>query len=336
MAQPTIKDVAKIAGVSISTVSRVMNNSKPVSKEARQKVLDAIEKLDFRPNELARNLVMKKSNSIGILIEDIGIEYMAQMVRGAEEIGRMYNYNIVMSSTYGELELERDAVDFLYRKKVEGIIVVAENIDQEIVLKIRDYRIPYILLDKYYDSNDYHTVSIDYEESMKKLTDYILNLGNKKTVYMRSTGDIGLMSKMKKGYKEAVKEYGLDPNIIEAEERGVEGAYDLMAELDKEKKGICNYADCILCDSDEMAIGVLNYCYDNNIEVPSQLQVCGFGGSKFSSLVRPSLTTLMEPYYDIGAVAMRLLTKILIDDVEMDESVFMPTHIIKGNTTKKR
>ena len=94
MAQPTIKDVAKLAGVSISTVSRVMNRSKPVSPEAERRVLDAINKLGFKPNELARSLVMKKSNSIGILVKDIGIEYMAQIIRGAEEVGRMYNYDI--------------------------------------------------------------------------------------------------------------------------------------------------------------------------------------------------------------------------------------------------
>ena len=96
MSSPTIKDVAKLAGVSISTVSRVMNDSKPVSPEARRKVLDAIEKLDFKPNELARSLVMKRSNLIGVVVKDIGIPYMAQIVRGAEEIGRKELYNLLV------------------------------------------------------------------------------------------------------------------------------------------------------------------------------------------------------------------------------------------------
>ncbi len=336
MAQPTIKDVAKIAGVSISTVSRVMNNSKPVSKEAKEKVLDAIEKLDFRPNELARNLVMKKSNSIGILIEDIGIGYMAQMVRGAEEIGRMYGYNIVMSSTYGELELEKDAVDFLYRKKVEGIIVVSENIGQEIIYKIRDYKIPYVLLDKFYDSSDYHTVSIDYKESMEKLTDFVLDLGNKKPLYMKSSNDFGLVSNKKVGYKESVKKHGLEPKTVKCKDTSAESAYELMEYLDVENEGILNYTDCIICDTDEMAIGVLNYCYDKGIKVPEEVQISGFGGTKLAKLIRPNLTTLTEPNYDIGAVAMRLLTKILIDGEEIEDSVIMPTQIIAGKTTAKR
>ena len=150
MSQPTIKDVAKLAGVSISTVSRVMNESKPVSPEAKRKVLDAINKLGFKPNELARSLVMKKSNSIGILVKDIGIEYMAQIVRGIEEVGKMYNYDILLSSTYGELENEKKSVDFLCRKQVEGIILLSENIDPEIIVKIKEYGMPFILLDRYY------------------------------------------------------------------------------------------------------------------------------------------------------------------------------------------
>lgn len=116
MSSPTIKDVAKLAGVSISTVSRVMNESKPVSPEARRKVLDAINKLDFKPNELARSLVMKKSNIIGVVVKDIGIHYMAQIIRGLEEIGRMYKFDILLTSTYGNQESEKKAVDFLVTK----------------------------------------------------------------------------------------------------------------------------------------------------------------------------------------------------------------------------
>ena len=110
MSAPTIKDVAKLAGVSISTVSRVMNESKPVSPESRRKVLDAIKKLDFKPNELARSLVMRKSNMIGVIVKDIGISYMAQIIRGIEEIGRMYNYDILLSSTYGDIEVEHKII----------------------------------------------------------------------------------------------------------------------------------------------------------------------------------------------------------------------------------
>ena len=173
MSSPTIKDVAKLAGVSISTVSRVMNDSKPVSPEARRKVLDAIEKLDFKPNELARSLVMKRSNLIGVVVKDIGIPYMAQIVRGAEEIGRMYKYDILLSSTYGDLEQEKKIIDFMFTKQVEGIILISEDIEPEVIFKLKDQTVPYIQLDKFWNIKDVHTVQIDYKEAMINMINHI-------------------------------------------------------------------------------------------------------------------------------------------------------------------
>ncbi|WP_053943398.1 LacI family DNA-binding transcriptional regulator [Kallipyga gabonensis] len=336
MGQPTIKDVAKIAGVSISTVSRVMNKSKPVSPEAQKKVEDAIDKLGFKPNELARSLVMKKSNSIGILIKDIGIDYMAQMVRGAEEIGRMYKYDILLTSSYGDLELEKKAVDFLYRKQVEGIILVTEKIDPEIIVKIRDYQIPYMLLDRYYQSKEVHTVAIDYQSAMKEMAEYVANLGNKKIAYLYGSNSYEFAQEKLTGYEEAMTGHGLSTYPIMAGDTTTEAGYRAMKKLFEEKKDLVDDLDCLLCQSDQLAFGVLSYCYDNDINVPKDLQVTGVGGSHFTQIIRPKLTTIQEPYYDMGAVAMRMLTKILQNKEEMKEPIRLPVQILAGQSTAKR
>ncbi len=184
MAQPTIKDVAKLAGVSISTVSRVMNDSKPVSPEARKKVLDAINKLDFKPNQLARSLVMKKSNLIGVIVEDIGIEYMAQLIRGVEEIGHLYKYNIILSSTYGDDNALENAIEFLSTKQVEGIVVISEDISAEILVKLRDNKIPFLLLDKLHDFKKINTVKIDYEKEQYELIKHLYEQGHENIAYV--------------------------------------------------------------------------------------------------------------------------------------------------------
>ena len=113
----TIKDVAKMADVSISTVSRVINDSKPVSPEARRRVLKAIEVLDYKPNEVARSLVTKKSNLIGVIVNDIGSTYVSSILRGVEEIGRMYKYDILLSSSYGDSEVEVKFAKLLLQNK---------------------------------------------------------------------------------------------------------------------------------------------------------------------------------------------------------------------------
>ena len=140
----TIKDVAKMADVSISTVSRVINDSKPVSPEARRRVLHAIDVLDYKPNEVARSLVTKKSNLIGVIVEDIGSNFISQILRGVEEVGRMYKYDILLSSSYGDQESEMKFANLLAQKQVEGIIVISNLHNPKLEYKLEESKIPYV------------------------------------------------------------------------------------------------------------------------------------------------------------------------------------------------
>lgn len=312
MGQPTIKDVAKLAGVSISTVSRVMNNSKPVSPEAKRKVLDAINKLDFKPNELARSLVMRKSNLVGVIVSDLGIEYMAQLVRGAEEIGRVYKYDILLSSSYGSEDAINNAIDFLATKQVEGLVIISESISDESLLKLREARIPFVLLDKYYSSKTLHTVRIDYEKEEYKLIKYLLDSGHE-NVLLLETKDDNIVKKAKlEGYRKAIEENKKKSFVIEIDGLTSNDGYN----IGKEVINLCkkNKISAVACENDEVAIGFIDYCADNGINVPNDLTVTGFGDRSIASIYRPNLTTVAIPYYDIGAIAIRALIKRIKDE----------------------
>lgn len=312
MGQPTIKDVAKLAGVSISTVSRVMNNSKPVSPEAKRKVLDAINKLDFKPNELARSLVMRKSNLVGVIVSDLGIEYMAQLVRGAEEIGRVYKYDILLSSSYGSEDAINNAIDFLATKQVEGLVIISESLSDESLLKLREAKIPFVLLDKYYSSKNLHTVKIDYEKEEYKLIKYLLDSGHE-NVLLLETKDDNIVKKAKlEGYKKAIEENKKKSFVIEIDGLTSNDGYNIGKEvIDLCKK---NKISAVACENDEVAIGFIDYCADNGINVPNDLTVTGFGDRSIASIYRPNLTTVAIPYYDIGAIAIRALIKRIKDE----------------------
>ena len=318
MSSPTIKDVAKLAGVSISTVSRVMNDSKPVSPEARRKVLDAIEKLDFKPNELARSLVMKRSNLIGVVVKDIGIPYMAQIVRGAEEIGRMYKYDILLSSTYGDLEQEKKIIDFMFTKQVEGIILISEDIEPEVIFKLKDQTVPYIQLDKFWNIKDVHTVQIDYKEAMINMINHIYDLGHKKILFVKENQDTEIGQEKLKGYRQACDDLKLEKLI------------DYILEKIKISQDIT----CVSFSEDAQAIGFINYCYDNNKKVPEDISVSGFGDIPMTSIYRPTLTTVQEPYYDIGAVSMRTLVKVLKENKTINEKAILGSQIMKRESVK--
>ena len=334
MAQPTIKDVAKLAGVSISTVSRVMNNSKPVSPESKRKVLDAINKLDFKPNELARSLVMKKSNLIGVIVKDIGIDYMAQLIRGVEEIGHLYKYDIILSSTYGDENVIENDINFLSTKQVEGIVVISENISPEILVKLRDNKIPFLLLDKYYTYKNISTVKIDYTKEIENLIKYLSDLGHEKIAYVSKKEKDRVCSLKEDGYKKAISKISGKEYIVEANSSTSDDGYDIGDELKKliKKEKIT----AVSFMNDRMAVGFMSYCYDNDIKVPNDISVVGFGNSEVSKVYRPKLTTMSIPNYDIGAIAIRALIKRIRGEEDiLEKDWILDGQLIKRESTKK-
>ncbi|MDU5912927.1 MAG: LacI family DNA-binding transcriptional regulator [Anaerococcus vaginalis] len=334
MAQPTIKDVAKLAGVSISTVSRVMNDSKPVSPEARKKVLDAINKLDFKPNELARSLVMKKSNLIGVIVEDIGIEYMAQLIRGVEEIGHLYKYDIILSSTYGDDNALENAIDFLSTKQVEGIVVISEDISAEILVKLRDNKIPFLLLDKLHDFKKINTVKIDYEKEEYELVKHLYEQGHENIAYVTLKEHNYLTDVKIAGYEKFINENNLKSIIIEADGKTSDDGYNIGEEVISQAKS--ENVSAISFYNDQTAVGFISYCLDNNIKIPEDYSVVGFGNFEISRVYRPKLTTVSIPNYDIGAIGIRALIKRIRGEEDILENDWvLDAQLIERDSTKK-
>ncbi|SCG83106.1 LacI family transcriptional regulator [Proteiniborus sp. DW1] len=329
----TIKDVAKKAGVSISTVSRVINDSKPVSSEIRQKVLEVIEELGYKPNEIARTLVTKKSFLIGVIVTDLGDTYIAQLVRGIEEVGKMYDYDILLCSTYGDKATELKFMQLLSRKQVEGIILISDSLDSEFDKQIKDFKVPFVYLNRYFYNEDFPTVTIDNSEAAYEMTNYLIKLGHDNIAYVSASQDEHSLELFKvKGYKKAIAENeGLADNIFYAKGRGIEDGYEICRDIIESGSDIT----AIFCSHDELAIGVLNYLYDNDFKVPEDISVAGYGDIKIASVFRPRLTTIREPFYDIGAVAIRRIIKEIKKESIDNNTIFLPFQIQKRESCAK-
>lgn len=332
----TIKDVARLAEVSISTVSRVINDSKPVSPEVKKKVLDAIDELGYKPNEVARTLVTKKSFLIGVIVTDIGKSYVAQMVRGIEEVGKMYNYDILLCSSYGDKDTELKFIQLLNRKQVEGIILLSEIVNEEVKEQIESSKIPFVYLNRYFYLEDFPTVSIDDSDASYEMTNYLINLGHKNIVYVTPNKDEEYsLEKLKiAGYKKAIEEFGEGDEIFcytngYSIEEGYEIGRDILKFRDEYD------ISAVFCSHDELAIGIINYLYDNNIKVPEEISVAGYGDIKIASIYRPKLTTIKEPYYDIGAVAIRRIIKELKGEKVEKVQIKLPFQIVKRESCAK-
>lgn len=330
----TIKDVAKMADVSISTVSRVINDSKPVSPEARRRVLHAIDVLDYKPNEVARSLVTKKSNLIGVIVEDIGSNFISQILRGVEEVGRMYKYDILLSSSYGDQESEMKFANLLAQKQVEGIIVISNLHNPKLEYKLEESKIPYVIISNFYDIEKF-SATIDYEKASYDMVNLLIAKGHKNIASLGVRRDYDRTFEKKKieGYNKAMEEHGLRKiNLF------VEG---LEAEdVENEEKNIINAIKkekitAFFTSYDTIAIHLMNLLLDNGYKTPQDISVTGFGGSYISNIYRPKLTTVKIPYYDIGAVSIRkILKKIAKEDSDFSENVVLPSEILERESVK--
>lgn len=331
----TIKDVAKLAEVSISTVSRVINDSKPVSPEARRRVLKAIEDLGYKPNEIARSLVTKKSNLIGVIVDDIGNSYVAQIVRGIEEIGRMYKYDILLCSSYGVEEAELRFIHLLMQKQVEGIIIVSEIGTTKIADNINKYKVPFVYLNRLYNISKTPTVTIDNEVASSTMTNYLINLGHKNILYVTWEKDLDRTIEKYKinGYTNSMKNIGKEPLVFGIDGYRMDDGYKKGEEILKTIRE--NDVTAVFCCQDEIAIGLINYLYDNNIKVPEDISVVGYGDITLASIYRPKLTTIKEPYYDLGAVAIRRILKEVKGETVDAQTLKLPVQLVVRESAKE-
>lgn len=327
----TIKDVARLSEVSISTVSRVINDSKPVSPEVRRRVLKVIEETGYKPNDVARSLVTRRSYLIGVIVNNLAQSYVADIVRGIEEIGKMYGYDILLCSSYSSKETQEKYLQLLDRKQAEGLFLVGNRFDSEILDSAKSLNKPCVFFTRDVNEN-MNYISIDSSAAIYEMTKYLIKEGHKKIAFVsdfenRTTVENDKIS----GYLKAIEDNELQYSKIYVVGSGKHGkAYELGTNIAKESSEFT----AVVCSSDEIAIGIMNSFTDNGIKVPDDVSVVGYGNIREGKFVRPQLTSIGEPYYDVGAVGMRMLIKTIKGDKTQQGLMELPFTIEKRNSVK--
>lgn len=331
----TIKDVAKQAGVSISTVSRVINDSKPVTDEIKQKVLDVIKETGYVPNPLARSLVTKKSQLIGVIVPEVSDSFVNEILNGVEEVAKMYNYDILLANTYSNKEQELKSINLLRAKQVEGIVMICWKVEEDHINYIQNCNIPATYISKTAREYDIHTVSTSNKEATYDMTKYLINQGHSKIAFvMTSKDDTVLEMERLSGYEEALSQNNikLDKSLIKYGDTTYEAGYESMKELLDE--GVIPQAAFVT--GDEAAIGAINAICDAGYRVPEDISVAGFNDVKIAKMYRPKLTTVNQPLYDMGAVAMRMVIKMINKEILEDKKIELPYRIVERESVIQR
>ncbi|QIZ10205.1 catabolite control protein A [Priestia megaterium] len=329
----TIYDVAREASVSMATVSRVVNGNPNVKPVTRKKVLEVIDRLGYRPNAVARGLASKKTTTVGVIIPDISNIFFAELARGIEDIATMYKYNIILSNSDQNKDKELHLLNTMLGKQVDGLVFMGGNITAEHVEEFEKSPVPIVLAGSIEESNKMPSVNIDYEEAVYDSIKEFIEKGHKNIAFV-----VGPLHEPKntfkklRGYQRALQDSGIPYN----EELVVEGdyTYDSGIEAIEKLLEVADRPTAILVGSDEMALGVVHGAEDKGYKIPEDFEVITSDNTRLSLMVRPQLTTIVQPLYDIGAVAMRLLTKLMNKEKVSEQIVVLPHRIEHRQSTK--
>ncbi len=325
--KPTIKDVAKLAEVSIATVSRVLNGSPLVQEKTRQRVWKAIEKLNYKPNALARGLINKKTQTVGMIIPDISNAFSAEVVRGIEDIANIHNYNVILCNSDLDFQREMKYVTTLQEKQIDGLIFLSEQVTDEHLDCFIESRLPVVLVATHDDKGLLPSVNIDNVMAARVATEYLLGLGHRRIAFISGPFDdpIAGITRLT-GYKQGLQAKGLpvlEELILEGDFTYKTGYRNMRKLLQLQPRPTAVFAA-----SDEMAVGAMNAILDNGLKVPADIAVLGFDNIDLTTKVRPRLSTIAQPMYDMGAIAMQMLIKILTDAPLEKRIVKLPFELI--------
>ncbi|MGM9946365.1 MAG: catabolite control protein A [Lysinibacillus sp.] len=329
----TIYDVAREANVSMATVSRVVNGNQNVKPATRKKVLEVIERLEYRPNAVARGLASKKTTTVGVIIPDISNNLYAELARGIEDIATMYRYNIILANSDQNEGKELTLLDTMLSKQVDGIVMMSDKVTENIQDSIDHSPVPIVLAGSVDELKEVPSVNIDYFEAAYEAVKVLIDNGHKRIAFISGPMSYTITQYKLAAYKKALEDAGLvvDESLIVSEE----GTYDSGLAAYEEISQVEDAPTAYFAGSDELAIGIIHGVQDTGKQVPADIEVISFENSKLARMVRPQLSSVVLPLYDIGAVAMRLLTKLMNKEEVEQQSVILPHRIEMRDSVKQ-
>lgn len=325
-----IKDVAKKANVSIATVSRVVNNVPLVNEETRERVLQAIKETGYRPNAIARSLKLQKTETVGVIIDDITIPYYAQIARGVQDILMQNGYNIIICNSDADNSKEEKFVDLFYQKQCDGIIFAGRELSKSVRKKIDYLNIPMVLCGIDEETGRYASVVNDFKNSIAQFMEKLQNRGYEKVSLILCDSAIDEKSrKTKKAFIEEAAKRG----IVITDLKEIPVQFNMKNAYLAAREIIDNgMAEAIICDNDDMAVGAAKAIREAGKKVPEDIGVASLNIGDAGRWFSPELSGINHYMYDVGAISARMLVKILEKEETRERKVVVLYELIEGKT----
>ena len=299
----TVKDVAREAGVSPSTVSKILNQKDFGSPETRRRVMEAVEKLDYRVNAIARSLVTNYTDTIGLIIPDLFNPVFSIVAHAVEKATRAYGLRLLVGTTDRHAQVERDYVNLFVESKADGVIFYAA-LNPENILRIKRQNIPAVIVERPSHVPDTDIIGVDNHHGGKIITEHLLSQGRRVVGLIVGPPEGEVERERIAGYQAALIQAGIkpDPELMAVCDYTIESGFTAMENLLERRPDI----DAIFVGCDIMAVGALRYLHVKGIKVPDDIAVGGYDNT-LSQYTTPLLTTVAQPFDLLGEEAMRVL-----------------------------
>ncbi|WP_100486961.1 LacI family DNA-binding transcriptional regulator [Sporolactobacillus pectinivorans] len=297
----TIRDVARLAGVSAATVSRVLNDKGYVSEEKKEKIEKVIKELKYEPNQVARGLAKKTSKTLALIVTDIANPFFPELAKGAEKIAYLNGYSLLLGNTKGMDHQDDDYVKLLMNKYIDGVIIASHDIDTKILKEQENT--PMVVLEMDNDIENACTIKVDNYYGAMVATRHLLTAGCRKIAHIYGPQYDSTAKERLEGYKAVISGTLGATAILTAGDFTINGGAEAAQNLLNKYPDI----DGIFAGNDLMAIGVLKKLNQLKVKVPEDIAVCGFDGIFLTQVTNPELTTIEQPIYKMGELAAEKL-----------------------------
>jgi LacI family transcriptional regulator len=303
----TIVDVARMAGVSLSTVSHVVNGTRPVGPETRRRVLEAIEATGYQTHGLARALRRSRTDTIGLVVSDTGQEVFADMVRGVEHEARATGFTLLLANSAEERDLELASVRALRERRVDGLLLAqVSGSPPEFVQDMRRDGLPVVLIDRM-STTDVDQVGVENVAPMKALVRHLIDLGHRRVALVGGDPGVSTLAERRRGYLEAHQEAGLpvDDRLM-LNGRGLRpDTYEAVVQILSDPEP----PTAIVSASMVMSLGALEAARDRGLTIPGDIAIATFDAPAYAGIFSPRLTSVIQPAFQIGREGMRLVLR---------------------------
>lgn len=325
----SIFDVAKKSGLSVVTVSRVLNGAESVREKNRLKVLEAIKELDYRPNAAARSLARGKTGIVGLIVTTLQDSFFDAVVKELNEVLALHGYFLAISVSTG---IGSDEAHYLIQEdRVDGLILLSPLEEDNYIVEMKRRNIPYVLIDNQKPDNDAYSVTIDNYKGGYNATKHLLDLGHTSIAHISGQDMFRSTRERRSGFLQALEEKSLGPFEMITGDFEIDFGYDVCRKWLREGR----LPTAVFAGDDNIALGVLNALLEEGIRVPEQVAIVGYDDQYISSKLRPHLTTVRQPTDRIGLAAADMLLKRMDGTMKRGGNVRIdPELIVRGSTVR--